>query len=200
MFQFTRQLTWRDLWHERLKLENCIISPQEGVMDYSCCAILCSIFVRDNPSPHSSKRLVKEKTHEKSNTQSLENTTLSRDETNGDQTTRHLPQHENGLSCWHIKLIAHSFFHFDSRAISTAKGSFLSIGMILWYTRNNCLFLVMDSLEQSGHGTRSIWCVANGKTCYSVLFFSANGDDYGICVTIVHNWMHFGECIVKPIT
>ena len=62
MFQFTRQLTWRDLRHERLKLENCIISPQEGVMDYSCCAILCSIFVRDNPSPHSSKRLVKEKT------------------------------------------------------------------------------------------------------------------------------------------
>ena len=31
-------------------------------MDYSCCAILCSIFVRDNPSPHSSKRLVKENT------------------------------------------------------------------------------------------------------------------------------------------
>ena len=117
-----------------------------------------------------------------------------------DQTTRHLPQHENGLSCWHIKLIAHSFFHFDSRAISTAKGSFLSIGMILWYTRNNCLFLVMDSLEQSGHGTRSIWCVANGRICYSVLFFSANGDDYGICVTIARNWMHFGECIVKPTT
>ena len=132
--------------------------------------------------------------------QSLENTTLSRDETNGDQTTRHLPQHENGLSCRHIKLIAHSFFHFDSRAISTAKGSFLSIEMILWYTRNNCLFLVMDSLEQSGHGTRSIWCVANGRICYSVLFFSANGDDYGICVTIARNWVHFGECIVKPIT
>ena len=168
-------------------------------MDYSCCAILCSIFVRDNPSPHSSKRLVKEKTPWKKQYIIVRkhDTIKGWNKWWSDNTTSTSTRKRIIVLAYQVDCSFFLSFRFPSNIHSQG---------IISLNRDDPLVYPqqlpipgMDSLEQSGHGTRSMWCVANGRICYSVLFYSANGDDYGICVTIVHNWVHFGECIVKPI-